>query len=361
MKLLIYGDLQADEGSSRLFSDPAMPLQRWRTARFFEQIAPLAEQCDGVIDLGDTTDNRTAIALPTLDTLLAGVAKLPKGFNFKLIGNHEQYLKANHLHSGRLLARKFKVVSRTRVEETDDGVFVFASFYSDMKALDKKLAEIFREHRKKRIYFFGHFAVIGASMRSGISIEGLPAEVLDPVTFGFLGHIHRWQKLRKGLYYVGSPFEQDFGESGDRKVVAIFNTETAKVRWVDLAGFPAHKTVDLDTFQRDFDPASEDRYRVRLASNKEADAFYLHPHSGRVEAEYAFEADALRPADAEPTKKPQDFDSQVKRYVEAKPPPEGIDGCARGGSRDHPRSELKNGVLRNIKSHPPVRVYKERW
>jgi hypothetical protein len=44
--------------------------------------------------LGDTTDDRQAIPIPTIHAVLKPLERFKGGHNIKLMGNHEQWLKS---------------------------------------------------------------------------------------------------------------------------------------------------------------------------------------------------------------------------------------------------------------------------
>ena len=103
-------------------------------------------------------------------------------------------------------------------------------------------------------------------------------------------------------------------------MVAILDTKTQSVEWSTLEGFPTYHDVTYPQFLKMFTPESEDRYQVRLVSTKEADKFYEHPYSGRVEPYYAFEneAETVTPGPTARQEK-QDFRSLLDRYLETRP------------------------------------------
>ena len=79
MRLLVYADLQATDGNDVCFLNPAKTLQHYRTEKFFVDMQRIYAEhnCCGVIDLGDTTDDRTSITWPTIEVLGAGLKLLP--------------------------------------------------------------------------------------------------------------------------------------------------------------------------------------------------------------------------------------------------------------------------------------------
>jgi hypothetical protein len=328
MKLLLYADLQATDGSEVCYHDPTVRLQDWRVRRFFDAIYDIyhLHGCGGLIDLGDTTDDRSAIPVPTIDALLRNLAKFT-GWNVKLIGNHEQFTRDASVHVGKLFASHFTVVDGVTAFDSPDSdvVFICAAYPGNYSDLVKQLADICHVYRGKTKVLFGHFQVIGCKMSSGVALDGLPKESLAPFKLGFLGHVHKPQEVAKNIFYVGSPFQQNFGESGEAKRVAILDTETLHVEWVSLAnhGFPRYLTVSAQEFVESVDAASEDRFHVVLSSQADTEALFAHPLCNRADTEYSYTTSTTQVA--APVKS-WSFESVLARYVGKNPPKDaGID------------------------------------
>jgi hypothetical protein len=322
MKLLLYADLQATDGSETCFHDPTVRLQDWRVRRFFEVLKEIyaAHGCEGLIDLGDTTDDRSAIPVPTIDTLLHGLSHFT-GWNMKLIGNHEQYTRDARVHVGRLFERQFTIVDEVEAFQAPDSeaVLVFASYPGSYAKLAERLGEMTRIYRGRKMVLFGHFQVIGCRLNSGVALDGLPRECLSQFTTGFLGHVHKPQEVAKNIHYVGSPFQQNFGESGEAKRVAIFDTVTLHTEWVSLEGhgFPVYRTVGAEEFVERVQDASEDRYKVVLSSQADTETLFAHPLCNRAESEYSYTtANDHAPAAV----KSWSFESVLQRWIEKNPP-----------------------------------------
>lgn len=325
MRVLIYTDLQAKEGGERLFLDASVPLQRWRVARFFNETTAIREQykCDAIWDLGDTTDDRNVLALPTIQTVTEGLSRLCAntwpGTNLKLIGNHEQHLKNTLVHAGPIFQRHFFVVDNRMVFDMGKFVIVAAAFPANDNELEEwlkvTLARLSRTDKK--IVLLGHFQVKGARMPSGVSTSGISLEAIRLADVVFLGHVHTPQVLRDNAWYVGSPFQQDFGERNEPKRVAIFDTDTFAVTWHDLPNFPRYHVVDMTAFDR-IRTLGEDRYQVVLRSPDETNRLYAHPLSGSVEAVYAYDAQT-KAIEREAIGKLTDRATIVQDYVHERP------------------------------------------
>lgn len=323
MKLLLYADLQATDGSEVCFGDPSVRLQDWRVRHFFKVLREIYDEhaCDGLIDLGDTTDDRSSIPVPTIDTLIENLAAYESGWNMKLIGNHEQYTRDARVHVGRLFEHRFVVVEgvSTFKSPDSDAIFVFASFPGSYAKLTEELMAIAHKFRGKKLVLFGHFQVIGCSLNSGLAHDGVPKEVIEQFKIGFLGHVHKPQTVTPGVYYVGSPFQQNFGESYESKRVGIFDTQTLEVKWVPMTerGFPVYRTITAREFPMLVKEDSEDRFHVVLKSQEDTELFFSHPLCSRASTEYSYTT-----ANSQPTEAPKSwsFESVLSRYMTKNPP-----------------------------------------
>lgn len=308
MKVLVYSDLQADDGSIRLRSDPLIPIQRWRVRRFYQWLARVAHlnSVDAVWDLGDTTNDRTALTHPTVQAVTTGCEVLmrgiPRALSFKLLGNHEQSTKATTVHCGDLFSPYFHVVQTRKVVEFGRFSFVLASYPSDPVDLSLWLKQVISRglDRGKTVVVLGHFSVVGALMSSGVAQTGVHHSALEWAHLSLLGHIHRWQVIPgvPTAYYVGSPFAQDFGEAHDpTKVVGLLDLDlntgqVSSLDWLHLPGFPAYRTVTVD----ELDYLGDDVVKVVIRNQREAQRFYAHPMAPTVEPVYAFTTEEATPS-----------------------------------------------------------------
>lgn len=321
MRLLVYSDVQATDGSERLFSDPSLPLQHWRVDRFFKVLRALYQEhgCDGLVDLGDTTDDRSAIPVPTIDVLLSSLSTFPDGEHFKLIGNHEQFLRNTRIHVGRLFASKFQVIDKREIFYDGDTALIMCSYPEDEADLTAWLEAKAEELRGTRTILFGHFQAAGSLVRNNTVLAGIPVITLDKFYLALLGHVHKPQTVGRNAHYVGSPFQQDFGEAGEDKRVAIVDTTAFTVTWLPLTGFgfPVYKTVLFDDFVEAVKKPNEDRLKVILSSPEESQLFYAHALSSRAEPLYYY--DVVEDSAAAVAENDWSFEAVLARYVTQNP------------------------------------------
>jgi hypothetical protein len=293
-KVLIFSDAQATEGNERLFSDPEVPLQRYRIELMYKKLLELYTElgCTAIWDLGDTTDDRTAVPMPTLDIVRNGIARFPKSkFNFKCTGNHEQFTRNATIDNSKMFSDVFTVAGQLDTFEVEGCAVVACSYPSSNSAgLAQKIESAILANRRKPIIFIGHLELAGSSTKAGISLGGLDHKTFDGASVALLGHVHKPQVLGENVYYVGSPFQQNFGESGEDKRVGLLTIDgdCVELSWVKLGGFPLYVEATLQEFIAGFTPESEDRWKVTVTSQEEADSFFAHPYAARARVDYSY-------------------------------------------------------------------------
>lgn len=288
MRYLVYSDLQADDGQTYRFNSPER-LQLWRVREFYKRLHLLFKQheCDAVIDLGDTTDNRSHISIPVIEAISEGIAPYRGLDNLKLIGNHEQWLKSGHVHVGGLFNQAFRIIPSIEKLEVEGKTLLFASYPPEGES---EMIDVLDSSKADMI--FGHFQIAGAKGSSGLLPGGVPAACLSGFKIGLYGHIHGFQEVIPNHFYLGSPFEQDFGEANSNKYVALVDVVADRpvaITWLPIDGFPKHHVVTLLNWLKSVSDSSEDRYRVTLRSPEEAAKFYAHPLAYRAETSFLYE------------------------------------------------------------------------
>ena len=274
-KYLVFTDLQAKDGITYCRQNPDVPLQRWRVDKFIDQLFELAaeHEVDGIIDLGDTTDDRNSVELTTLNQV-SRLGHSKYGF-IKLIGNHEQFRKDQSVDT-RTLYPAWNVVSGNQVFKVG-GCTILASAYSDdFKATDEWVSFNADKNRSGGpIVVLGHWDVVGAEMSASKSLFGVKRETLDKADLVLLGHIHKPQQLGKSTYYVGSPFQQDYGEAGEEKRVGLLELEGGEVSlaWIRIDGMPQYYNMTLDVLKTHAEFGPEDRLTVPLLTPEETIEF----------------------------------------------------------------------------------------
>lgn len=323
VRALVYTDLQATEGSERLFSNPVVPLQRYRVDRFYARLKELYDQlgCNALWDLGDTTDDRISIPIPTLRSVSVGIAQFPPSpYNFKCIGNHEQYTKSADVHAGCLFDSVFNVVPGVAAFEVEDAVVIVASYPASYSSLVPALESLMLTNRRKPIVILGHLEVSGSKTKSGTSLSGMDKALLEGAQLTLLGHVHLPQEVGQNVYYIGSPFQQNFGEIDEQKRLALVEIDGDRISlsWVPLNGFPVYRRGTWSQFKEHFRPESEDRWEVSLQSLEDSREFYAHPFSSRARLATTGQGEVLEENQAPVVD--WSLEAAARRYVAQVPP-----------------------------------------
>jgi len=334
MRALVYADLQATEGSidERLRANPAIPLQRWRVERFYADLATLYRQhdCRYLIDLGDTTDDRKALPVPTIQAVMSGLSAInpDPSLSIKLIGNHEQAYRDSTQHPGLMYGQFHHVVADREVIYAGNTAIVCMAWQeneeeasawlqSTLNRISLELGEIATADRPDlNILVLGHLHM-RASWVNGVQLKGgLIITCMDSADLVLLGHVHQPQVVDSGVYYVGSPFQQDFGEVGQTKRVGLLDLNTLDLQWLPLPSpFPRYLRLTVDELEC-LDSLGEDRAQVVLRTADEARRFHACPLAPLVEPDYQ-----LAPIESEKGAQISDMPrvDWVEEWVDKKP------------------------------------------
>lgn len=328
-RALIYTDLQAGEGSERCFKDPTIPLQRYRVSEFYAFIHDLWHEmkCDSLWDGGDLLDDRTAVPVPTLYTVFDGLSKfrgsLPN--NLKLIGNHEMFFKSGPINSGPAFDGVFNVYAEPKVIQIEGVRVLLCPYPGEGFDLESWIVRNLLPDGSPQLVF-GHFQVEGTKDRDGRTIDGgVHVSALKNATLTLLGHIHHPQSVTSTVHYIGSPFQQDFGEANEEKRVAILDLPSLDLMWCGTDGFPTYSVVTLNEWESLIEGEgddSENRYRVVLNSKEDHGRYLGHPRMNRAQPVYqglesSPEIKSKRSGAAHDSFNPQDI---IERYFRSRKP-----------------------------------------
>jgi hypothetical protein len=336
MRFLVFADLQATDGSEPSYTEPMLTLQQVRVQKFFQDLRTVYDEygCEGVIDLGDTLDDRSSVPHPIIELVGAGLELIPDSqWNIKLVGNHDQYLRNATVNNRRLFEHKFTVVDSTAIFDQNGTPLVFCSYPAKHDDLARWVMATGHKLRSQQPILFGHFQLIGCQMSSGLALTGVPRVALKDYALSLLGHVHIPQTIGECIHYVGSPFQQEWGEAGQQKRVAVLDTHPLSLTWVPMTGYPEYRRIPFETFAKLGAEPDEHRYKVVLTSHEETEQFFQHPRFHMAEAEYSYDA-----AVPEEQKQEQDwsFEGICRRFLDLVAP-------AKAGIELNPEEMLEIG------------------
>jgi exonuclease SbcD len=135
-----------------------------------------------------------------------------------------------------------------RIFEFDDFIILAVSYLREgiLNKIDNDLLraveKVYEIESNKKIIATGHLTVYGAS-ESGSEreiyigkIEALPSSIFKKFDYAALGHIHKFQKVDKNIYYSGSPLQMGYDENYEKKVI-ILDTDDFSLEFVNVPKF----------------------------------------------------------------------------------------------------------------------------
>lgn len=167
------------------------------------------------------------------------------GINVHLVfGNHD-YTRINNIYYSPL-----DIIDNTQLDNVTtysspatlvvDDVYISLFPFCDRKSLFtnslSEAKEIVKSHieyeyslipNAKTSIAIGHLALEG-SLYIGDEIDDLTNEIIVPLDYFnydyvWMGHVHKFQKLRNNMYHIGSMDISDFGEANESKYIIIFD------------------------------------------------------------------------------------------------------------------------------------------
>lgn len=214
----------------------------WRKMQedyFYNFFIPLIKknykEGDILIHLGDLYDNRTSIDIKCMNMAEDVMKKIAEILPVHIItGNHDLYNKStNDVNSVNLFDNidNVTVYSKTTLLEINDKELLL------MPWVDKRLEQ---SNLLKRYsgadYLFCHSDLSGCRMHLS-SVAWKNKNKIDIDDFGsyghcYSGHIHISQKS-KNFTFIGSPYQMDRNDRGNRKGVFILNVETGVEEFIE--------------------------------------------------------------------------------------------------------------------------------
>lgn len=221
--------------SSYMWLDIALDFAKWTKQQLIDR---------GIKDIiipGDVSDDRDAIAVPTLN-YLPRFFQIFNDFNiFITVGNHDCYYnRRSDVHSlGALNSwENITVIDKITTITAHEKTITFCPWHSNIDEIPN--SDI----------IFGHFDIQTFKMNgfkiceSGVS----PKQLLNKANLIVTGHYHLTQdRIYKNgvILYLGSPFELNWGEANSPKGVYILDIPTLKYEFIENNVSPKHKKIRL--------------------------------------------------------------------------------------------------------------------
>jgi DNA repair exonuclease SbcCD nuclease subunit len=204
---------------------------------FYNVFIPLLKEKykegDIVCSLGDVFDNRSAVGINTINTVIDIFEKIVDICpDVRLIvGNHDIYNKSSNTVTSLNILKYIKGVQiyyTPEVEVIDGKTVLFLPWVEDKEKLSKILSNFNGD------YIFGHFDVYGVDSNA----KGVKAKSANSVNVSefktaevYAGHIHLRQDY-KNIHYVGNPYAKVRGE-GNTKGITVLDIKTGKRKFYE--------------------------------------------------------------------------------------------------------------------------------
>lgn len=236
-KIGVFSDIHIGLGQdSSIWHGCILELARW-ICNLYE-----SEGIEDIIIPGDIFHNRNEISVNTLD-IAKKFFEILSNFNiFILTGNHDCYYK----------------------DRSDINSISMLGYWQNIHIIDKQPFII--NHNNKTISLipwatsienipksdicFGHFEINSFHMNSHkICEHGINSEnLLDKSPMIISGHFHKRsnRKYSNGVvHYLGSPYQQNFGDTGDERGVYILNLKDNDLKFYVNEISPKHIKINL--------------------------------------------------------------------------------------------------------------------
>ena len=242
--------------------DPHLTLKSYdKINKLFDIIEEMPQ--DVVIWLGDFLDTKEVIRGKCLNLLNKRFTSSKKQ-HIILIGNHDYFNLDCEEHALEVFKSLHPQVIIVDKIMKSNGMW-FVPYYHDMNKLKEDLNVIPNNET-----VFGHFDIIGFDFGNGyISDGGLRHRDFKRFKRVISGHYHKYQE-RGNLVYLGTPFSHSFGESGQSKFIAIYDSKSDKLDLIPTP-FEQHYTWEVNCDETLNAPllSSKNLHRIILKGKKE--------------------------------------------------------------------------------------------
>lgn len=192
----------------------------------------------GVVCLGDFWHQRGHLSVRQLDALLAEFQQWAGIETIFIPGNHDQVSVDGKVHGVRVFEAfpNFHVATEPMLWEQSKLAFL------PWREEPGEQAKLFTNLKGTDWTVFAHAEVKGATNNSHYQAPGrVNLEQIESHTRAcYVGHYHKRQKLGKHTYYIGSPFEMNFGERDMPHGIAVIQQEQVEPHFIDFEDFPKH-------------------------------------------------------------------------------------------------------------------------
>lgn len=185
------------------------------------------ENVDIICVMGDTLHSFEKIKLDSINLAFTFFSLLHEKNKklFLLIGNHD-YANNEEFLSSRHAFNSMKLWSNTYVIDTvtefifNDLKFVFLPYIKDGRVIEALNMNNLQAPYSNITAFFGHSDFFGSSIQK---ISKLKSDIWEknwPLSVN--GHLHKYEKCQDNLIFVGTPYQDSYGDTS-MKSVSVFS------------------------------------------------------------------------------------------------------------------------------------------
>lgn len=225
-KAVVFGDLHVK----------ASTLDRCLTVLRNVRELALAHKAS-VVCTGDFWDQRGTLSVRQLDAIQSELDNHCKaGIQWVMIpGNHDQVTRDGSIHAMRVFENYPNVVVAGDLLLDDHRQIAYVPWREDPAVATAMFASIPAGYTA-----FGHGEIKGATTNAGHKAEGRFAPgTVRHLRAVYLGHYHERQAIGH-VHYIGSPYEQNFGERSTPHGVAVVSNASVDPVFVVFDGMPKH-------------------------------------------------------------------------------------------------------------------------
>lgn len=197
-----------------------------------------------VVFTGDFWDLREALSVRQLSRLIDEFELWRKqGVELIIIpGNHDQVTVDGRVHGVRPFEAFHNIYVATERLLWPEHKIAFIPWRQDA---DEQSAQFDLDGDGWTI--FAHAEVEGATTNHAYKAPGRVslAKIQSVARACYCGHYHKRQKLGDRTWYIGNPYELNFGEMGEPKGIAYLERGMVEPEWIPIEGLPRHHRLTL--------------------------------------------------------------------------------------------------------------------
>lgn len=232
MKLVILADTHFGIRSDN-------PVFLKNTEKFFRNtFFPYLEEnsIDNILHLGDLFDRRMHINVSTAHKARQFFLDMLKSHKISMdiiIGNHDiYYTNTLEINSLKMLLENYdniNVINKpTEMKYGNEQILLIPWIIKEN--YDEVMESINNSSSK---IVAGHFEIAGSIMQKGIKNKtGLAREIFKKFESVWSGHFHIRSK-ENNIHYLGSPYEMDWGDFGNKKGFHVFDSEDGSIEFIE--------------------------------------------------------------------------------------------------------------------------------